>query len=734
MRYLLAVFTWLAAAIPCLAQPVAIRTGEHADFTRVVLTIPIGAEWQLGRDAEGYILQLPVADGYDTRRFFDLIPKNRISTVSQDTDAGQLRLGIACDCYADAFLYRPDILVIDMRDGSPPPQSPFEMVFGNTTTQPFPASGSGFVVPQNPVLPIILPQQPLVFGKASAMAEPAETVITDTSTLDADLNALEQAVTESLSRALSQGLLDVEMAPSATDAMPNDALRTALGDLGLQSPGINALTSVDRNAIPLEPVVNTTQEGDRCLPDTYFDVGSWGDDSPFQSQISMARGQLTGEFDRTDENAVTELARRYLFFGFGREAEQVLQIDGARSLERRYLIALARIIDDRPTEQNLFVQQISCSGPVSLWAVLAHRRGPMDATVNRDAVLRSFRDLPLVLQSHLGPRLAQRFIMLGDTYAATQVLTLTRSEEYRPIAADLAETALVQALGAPLDAVAALTDMAKNDPRMTAEAMQDLLVESIQNGVAVRDEDLLLADALRFENARLPVADDLAMAQIRALLAMDRFVEAQSLINEVSNAIDPERVVTLSVEYAEKAIVNMSDADFLRFAVDDIPAPLPDTLADQAATRLLDLGFPDQAARLIYGDGGETRKYLRAKIALALDDPAGAIAALGNSDTEQANELRRVAEDLMYSDAILPDLTVSGGTIDGLWRRGDWNTLAQSEDLLMQGAASAVLAREELELASDEPLSDGRALLDRTAQSRKVLNELLDRFEPPEEF
>lgn len=742
MRYLLAVVIWFVTTISCLAQPVVIRTGEHADFTRVVLTIPVGAEWRLGRYASGYVLELPVSDGFDTRNFFDLIPKDRISAVSQNIDVGQLRFEIACDCYADAFLYRPNILVIDVRNGTPSPQSPFEKSLSDTQTRPSPVSGSGFVVPQNPVLPIILPPasvasltpRTVVSEERNTTEVPAEMIASNTSTLENDLGALEQAVTESLSRALSQGLLDAEMAPGATVPASNGARRGALENMGFQSPGIKASTSVDQNAISPAPAEAITQEGDRCLPDAYFDVGNWGDDSPFQSQISLVRGQMTGEFDRGNNSAVTELARRYLFFGFGREAEQALQIDGARSLERRYLVALSRIIDDRPLEQGLFVQQVSCAGPVSLWAVLAHGEGPMDATLNRDSVLRSFRDLPLVLQGHLGPRLARKFISLGDTYAASQVLVSTRSVEDRPIAVELAEAALVQTMGDPLDAVAALTDIAGNNPRMTAEAMRDLLVESTRNGIDPRDEDLLLADALRFENAQLPISEDLAVAQIRALLAMDRFVDAQSLIREVSQTISPERVAILSVEYAENAIARMADTEFLRFAFDDMAAPLPHALEDAAAMRLLGLGFPERAAGLMNGEGGEERKYLRARIALALGNPERAIAVLGGVDTDQATELRSIARDLKLSDAIAPDLTASGGTIDSLWRRGDWDALTKSEDALLQGTASAVLARDDMELNLDEPLGSGRALLDRSAQSRQAVAELLDRFEPPEEF
>lgn len=735
MKYASALVFWILSASPIFAQPVTIRTGEHADFTRVVLKIPVGAEWQLGRDASGYVIQMPVPDGYDSRGFFDLIPNDRISAVSQNMETGRLHLAIACDCNANAFLYRPDTVVVDVQDGPPSPQSPFEVMLVAPELQISNAPNTEFVVPRNPLLPILLPpgvaaqraRSPLTSVSGGKIGELAGTVAMEPSTLDADLNALEKAVTENLGRALSQGLLEMDTARREGAYVPDSTVRNALKNAGLQSPGVRASTSMDRNAVPSDPVANVTQEGSRCLPATFFDVGNWGDDRSFQAQIAESRGLLTQEFDRTDDDAVTQLARRYIYFGFGREAEQVFQIDGVRSLERRYLVAIARIIDDLPFEADLFAQQVSCATPVALWALLAHREGPLDAKLNRDAILRSYRELPLALQTHLGPTLARRFITLGDTYGASQVLMMEQSEETRSIAASLAETALTEAMGAPMDAFEALAEIAGNDSRMTAEAMKELLDGSVRFGVELSDDELLLADALRFESAQLPVAGDLAVAQIRALLAMDRFADARRLQQEESNAIGSERISVLSVEYAAQAIERMPDAQFLRFAFEEMTAPLPPSLEENAAHRLLALGFPDRAATLIKENGGPARKYLRARIALAVGDAEMALAELEGVDADQAVDLRRIAQDILNTDAV-------DGTIEALWRRGAWNAHRQSEDRLLQVAATAVLASEPAELAPDQPLERGRDLLNRSAQSREVLKELLERFAAPEDF
>lgn len=742
MKTLTALLIWALIASAGQAQPVTIRTGEHADFTRVVLTIPPDIEWRFGRDKTGYMLQLPVVDGYDTRGFFDLIPRDRIADVSQDKGAGLLKLVVDCDCAADAFLYRPDILVIDVRDGRAAPGSPFEVMLSTAPEPRVAGAGTGFAVPRNSILPIVLPP---VLAPPDTMpqrtdvpdkpvTERPEQVVHAPQTLDAALAALERAVTESLGRGLSQGLLEQGPANAGSGRPPNIALRDALGAVGTQAPGISASTSVDPEAIPPDPVVTTTQTGEACLPAAYFDVGSWGDDRSFQVQISEARAQLTQEFDRTDGAAVKELARRFLYFGFGREAEQVLQLDGVSSRERTYLVALARLIDGDSIVPGLFDQQVSCATPAALWAMLAKREGPMDAKVNREAVLRSFFGLPFPLQVHLGPSLAERFIAIGDHHGASQILSATRAAPTRPIAAELAEAALAGANGAPVQAVIALSDLAKRDSRITAEAMTDLLDRAVKNDIALDLDDFVLADALRFENAQLPVAGDLAAAQARALTAMGHFAQARDLIAKERSAIGDSRAAMLAEELAKQETARLSDAEFLDFAFNDVQAPLSLATENAIARRLLGLGFPDQASGMLTDEGGLERTYLRSQIALARGDPRAAIAVLSDAQTDKAVSLRRVAQDIASSDVLVPDLAVANDTVQGLWRRGAWDELAQSDDPLLQSASVAVLNSESAVLAPEAPLSSGRALLDRSAQSRTVLQDLFDRFVIPEDF
>ncbi|MBE0413791.1 hypothetical protein [Yoonia sp.] len=725
MKGLTVLLIWLLTTSVGLARPLTIRTGEHADFTRVVLTIPIGVDWRLGRDAAGYVLQVPVPDGYDTSGFFDLIPRDRILDVTQDRTAGLLRMALNCDCSADAFLYRSNFLVIDIRDSAPAPDSPFEGDLSGLAT-PGAQLEKRFSIPRAPILPILPPRLleaafPVGLDATSfsgADADPPEISTLGPADRNADLENLERAVVQSLGRALSQGLLDANFTPNG-DEVPSKALK--LDAVGAQAPGISAKTSIDENLIPPNNRVLLTQTGDTCLPADYFDVAAWGDDRAFHVQISEIRVRLIGEFDRFDETAVTELARRFVYFGFGREARQVLSLDGIDSQERRYMRAVANIIDGDPIAPDMFLAQVSCPTQAALWAMLAQPEGAMDATVNRNAVLRSFLGLPRQLQRHLGPALALRFMAIGDNYAASQALAATRVDPARTIAADLAEAALAGADGAGGEVVAALAQIADTDVRMTPEAMVGFFTEAVKESVSLKNDDFLLADALRFENSKLPIASDLAVAQIKAFIAMDRFAEAQTLINEVGAELGEERTNQLSDIFANQASLRMGDSEFLAFVFDAETADMLRPAHEAVARRLRDLGFPEEAQAIL----ARQDDAMQSAPPVAAGPAAVSVAVpAGTASLPKGRQIGPLIVAQEPPSAIAGGLSIHelGSNQDVDIERGGLGFREKSKDLLNQS------------LTSDTPLASGRALLEEAEQARLILEDLLERSPLPQDF
>lgn len=114
-------------ALPASAQQARVRTGEHRDFTRLVVMLPAPADWSLRQTATGY--DLTVDEGklqFDLTEAFARIDQTRIRKLGAEPGVLRINEGDPCECRAEAFEFRPGIVVVDFRDGKPeaPPEIP----------------------------------------------------------------------------------------------------------------------------------------------------------------------------------------------------------------------------------------------------------------------------------------------------------------------------------------------------------------------------------------------------------------------------------------------------------------------------------------------------------------------------------------------------------------------------------------------------------------------------------
>ena len=183
MKYLGLLCIFILFPVLAQANPLRVQTGEHATFTRVVIGVPRGIDWQLGRRSDGYVLRLPTQDGFIVDQFFELIPRDRITAVSQVPAEGELLLRVDCICHARAAIYQSDYLVIDIHDGPAPRISPFELTLPENEPEEPDAEVSrrtegSFEIARNPVLPLITPRfsgevQPVVEAQSAAASSAA---------------------------------------------------------------------------------------------------------------------------------------------------------------------------------------------------------------------------------------------------------------------------------------------------------------------------------------------------------------------------------------------------------------------------------------------------------------------------------------------------------------------------------------------------------------------------------
>ncbi|MGO4851671.1 hypothetical protein [Phaeovulum sp. W22_SRMD_FR3] len=144
----------VAQAGDATAETIRIRSGEHADFTRLVVTPDQPTEWSFGREGDTYVLRLARPEvRYDLGELFVYVPRVRLLDA-RGGDNADLTLAVSPDTHATAFNLATGLIVVDIKPGPADPASPFEkplaMAQASASAAPAPVSGSAPVVSQRP--------------------------------------------------------------------------------------------------------------------------------------------------------------------------------------------------------------------------------------------------------------------------------------------------------------------------------------------------------------------------------------------------------------------------------------------------------------------------------------------------------------------------------------------------------------------------------------------------------
>ena len=118
-----------------LAEVVVLRSGEHVDFSRIVVQFNGSTNWEFGKVSGGYELRTDAtAANFDFDRVFDLIPRRRITGLSE-LGPGRIFFAVSCECQGDAFEIRKGRLVIDIKDGVAESGSQFNSFLAALTSE-----------------------------------------------------------------------------------------------------------------------------------------------------------------------------------------------------------------------------------------------------------------------------------------------------------------------------------------------------------------------------------------------------------------------------------------------------------------------------------------------------------------------------------------------------------------------------------------------------------------------
>ncbi len=745
MTKLLSVFLALAFhASVSTAETIFVRSGEHQTFTRLVMKLPRRAEWSVSVNdgSADLVIGLPEV-AYDTRQVFSRIPRTRLTGLSQTGKGQPLVMELGCDCEIESFTQSGTYLVVDIKDGTAKseqqdirrlPLTKTAYRFGHLNSRVRNAAAPAFKLP-------VVNFPVSIDGPATLVVRPTQTTGSPERPPLTSLNLSEDRLLRQINRAANQGLLTpvIKRETDDTDySVVGQAIRVPNEPPDTPAINIRASTAVDRDMPGIAAELTQLAQTKVCSDPSHIALADWGDDREFAQQISDRRGELYGEFDRLNEDAIETLARTYLYFGFGAEAQDVLSLSSKSGKDRKLLQALASLMDgDDLVIDNPFAGQHDCKSDVALFAVLAEPEQASQA--NSDLVMQAFVRLPAHLRSHLGPRMGRIFNDAGETELAASILrAIDRTETTAGPELTLAAAEIDNAGGNPEAAVAKMSDVAESQSESAPQALVALVETHWTNRLAIQPDLPELAGSYAMEYRKSDLGADLRRAHAVALALSGRFDEANSVLADISIHDGPSGKNAALTPVTSLLTENANDVSFLKHTLvqlDDIKAAVSVDIGDQIARRLLDLGFPEQALSILTTPSARpasvTRRMMRAEAALAMDLPHRAMVELLSLTGPEASRLRATAMsrngDFQLAGQALIDADLTEDAARGFWLGDNWGAI--SEDQVSQyghvARVSSQLTNAVPEQSGETPLAAARALLAESQSARDAVSELL---------
>ncbi len=739
MRVRLICFLLFLAATPVSAQTVVVRSGEHATFTRLVMKIGEGADWSVSNQGREVRVNVDQPDiRFDLGGVFKKIPRTRLRQVAQRERGGPLELSLNCNCAVEGFLQAENYLVIDIRDSTgtefylKPRLQPvdlaayrFQLGTGGATTDGRPAVKHRKEAQGGPPV-----EAPSGAGKSGK-------VISQTLS--------EQRLLAQIERAASQGLLTpvTRFADEETEiGLPpsEPVIAPAKAEINIAST-----TVIDRDLSAIASTLDELSGEPTCLPDSVVAVPDWADERPFADQIGELRASLFGEFDQLDAEIALDLARTYIHFGFGAEAERVLTLVPDPSPELDALQALTRIVDGSAIEgANPFLGQSGCAQDFALWSTLADPE-KIDMSQS-DALLRAFANLPRHLRHQLGPRLSRSLNKLEHNELAAAVLRdIDRSSGSTGPSHDLAEAEVESATGKTEIVVEKIEKVVASDSDVSPEALIKLIDMHYLEKKALRPDVPELAASYATEHRQGKWGSELRRVHAMSLALAGRFEAAFEALDVSAELDGPALAAAASGPVLELLAQNADDVTFLTFALplaEPSDRKLPASLAANLSERLLALGFPQQAQAIIKkatprGMSREDR-LLRANIALANGLPHRAMIEVLNLTDPEASAIRARAMqangDYEMAGQVLLDAESPENAARNLWLGDAWDELPLADDprYLRLAELSTRLAKESEKNDETAPLAGARSLLDDSVGARSEIAEILSELDVAE--
>ncbi|WP_371156235.1 hypothetical protein [Jannaschia sp. 2305UL9-9] len=468
---------------PILAQIVEVRSGEHAEFSRLVFPAPRGTEWVVEQASDREVRLAFDVPGlrFDLGRVFDFIPKDRLSDLR--ADGANLEIALGCDCTIGVEQIASGHMVIDIRNrvepAAPPAPRPEPDVVATETTA------------QVPVLPLQL---------------------SPVSTLAAGLRLPMRAADM-----LDPGIRDpVQRANATLPEQPraNDAPRPQITIREHRRSGL--VTSQDSR--------NRQADGlPKCSLETVATSILMEPPSTALADLPAARMATLDDADGLSAPGLTALARTYLTLGWGTEARQALTLAGVFDGD---LIQMAIAMDGDPNMANATLDADPACGPATTLLLLVAGQFAGDwGSVDEETFVRFIDRLPDERRTDLETRLNDGLARLGQSDLMGRLIPLPA-----PLMPYTPPSSEISSAGTGTDAI---------------RASMDLLMEQQDGTVPTEPIHLQNALALRLSIPAGPLRDEFDDLLARRLLLSGHVAEAISVVQERPDLADALLTVAL---------------------------------------------------------------------------------------------------------------------------------------------------------------------------------------------
>lgn len=752
-------FVCLVAAWPLFAAPVVVRSGEHGAYTRLVLSVPLEADWSIDEgDRTARIRLSGHSDGFNTQDIFRRIDQARISSV-QSTPS-ELFLELGCACEISTILESSNLLVIDVSERADQGEvrqildiASSDLAFlgqGRLSFDGKPRNVSSTVTNVSPTsAPGRLPD----FAQLSRPNPIFRQDGPSTRVLDEEdqpnkeeLAQLQQQLAQGIGRAATRGILTADPNRSAVRLPTGDGPidlemlieQAARAELASAASNLRVHTSDDPGATEAvrQDLASTT--GLLCPDPTLVDVLGWTDGKPASVQFAAGRNALYGEFDRIDDGAVEKLAKTYLYFGFGPEARQIIELDPDLAARAEIWLEMADILEFGSVRGGSKLNSLGhCDSAVALWAVLAADASRGASDVNANAALRTLNTLPAHLRTYLAPLLSRRLLESDMPDAASAAMrNVERLLEPVGPAGDLARAMLDLNDGKAEKATARLEDVVASNSQQSAEALVAFVETRLEEKRPVSEETATLIEAYALEHRDGALGPALKRANVLALGQSQQFSRAFDALDRIIARDGAENTKTLRSDVLNLLTETAGDVAFLEHSFAHLQLS-PDALENRTrlmlARRLSDLGFSSFAQTILTASERPMRsqnaRILQAEIALALGDVAEAETAIAQLDTSEAQMLRAKIKSAQGDHEDAHRLFEAVGEREASARQAvladNWTTLTPPDLDVVGPLVSLVGAEMEDDPSIEGMLSRSALALEESASARGRIRDLI---------